>query len=719
MIRNWYILYLPLLVLLSVNCHAQQAVLHDKGKILMEPFAYGDVKLTDGPLKRQLDEVKDHYLRIPNDDLLKGFRQRMGFQTFGAQDMGGWYSKNVFHVFGQILSGLSRLYAVTGDNACRAKVNALVDGWGKCIDSNGFSSYSKDAVFPHYVYEKMVGGLVDAYLFTGNKQALVYLSRITDWSIKNLSKERTLSSVEWYTLSENLYRAYLVTHDKKYFDFANHWEYTSYWDALKDKKDVFQKSVLQNAHAYSHLNTLSGAAMAYMVKGDEKYKATLKNGYDFFVNNQCFATGGFGLDETLFADKNEMVATFENTHKSFETQCGSWAGFKLCKYLLMITGNGKYGDWVEKLVINGIGSDVPMSADGNVLYYSDYNPRGGTKQNNGAEPWTCCTGTRPEAVAEYADLIYFKDKRGIYVNLYTPAKVSWNGITLSQTTKFPESDQTKFTINVAGTANSNFTLSFRRPAWLKTQAQFILNGKPITSVLNKNWYQINHRWKNGDQLTMVLPMSFAISRLDAAKPYPSALTYGPVVMAMRSTDATFYPSHIFDAATPWSNFTRVDGQALNYHVANMPGLLVRPYYQFKEGEPYVMYVDPAVKYRIADQKVITEGNWHGQYHYTKDAGASISTKFTGNKIVFKGFKDDDAGMCKVTIDDKPMGTIDEYAPKPVEVVNHYGPMKGIPFEKEFAGLATGEHTIVITVLPDKNKASIGNSVNYICFEMPD
>jgi hypothetical protein len=716
---NCRFIYPLLFILLPAKSNAQQAVLHDKGKIILQPFAYGHVKLNDGPLKRQLDEVKDYYLRIPNDDLLKGFRQRMGFPTFGAQDMGGWYSKNVFHVFGQILSGLSRLYAVTGDTACRDKVNALVDGWGKCIDSSGFSSYSKDAVFPHYVYEKMVGGLVDAYLFTGNKTALIYLSRITDWSIKNLNKERTLNSVEWYTLSENLYRAYLVTHDKKYFDFANYWEYTSYWDALKNKSNIFKKSVLQNAHAYSHLNALSSAAMAYMVKGDEKYKTTIKNGYDFFVNSQCFATGGFGLDETLFANKTEMIQTFENTHKSFETQCGSWAGFKLCKYLLMVTGDGRYGDWVEKLVINGIGSDVPMSADGNVLYYSDYNPRGGTKQNNGADPWTCCTGTRPEAIAEYADLIYFKGKNGIYVNLYTPAKVSWNGISLSQTTDFPESDQTRFTINVSGNANLNFTLSFRKPTWLNKQALFLLNGKPITFALNKNWYQISRRWKNGDQLTMVLPMSFAISRLNAAKPYPAALTYGPVVMAMRSADAAFYPSHIFETTSPWADFTPVEGQALNYHVSNVPGLLIRPYYQFKANEPYITYVDPGVRYRVAEQKIITAGNWHGQYHYTQEAGASISTTFTGSKIFFKGYKGDDAGMCKITIDDKLVGTIDEYAPKPVEVVDHYGPMKGILFEKEFTGLSAGDHTIIVTTLSGKNEASAGNSVNYICFETPD
>ncbi len=68
----------------------------------------------------------------------------------------------------------------------------------------------------HYVYEKMIGGLVDNYVFTGNKDALKYLSVITDWAIKNLTRERLYGQTasEWYTLSENLYRAYSVTKDK-------------------------------------------------------------------------------------------------------------------------------------------------------------------------------------------------------------------------------------------------------------------------------------------------------------------------------------------------------------------------------------------------------------------------------------------------------------------------------------------------------------------------
>src|SRR5262249_3177587 len=85
-------------------------------RLAIEAFGYRGVRLDDGPMRRQVDAARADYLRIPNDDLLKGFRLRAGRPSPGA-DLGGWYSSDIFHVFGQILSGLARLHAATGDPA--------------------------------------------------------------------------------------------------------------------------------------------------------------------------------------------------------------------------------------------------------------------------------------------------------------------------------------------------------------------------------------------------------------------------------------------------------------------------------------------------------------------------------------------------------------------------------------------------------------------------
>ena len=47
------------------------------------------------------------------------------------------------------------------------------------------------------------------------------------------------TSTEWYTLSENLYRAYLATGDARYREFAAVWEYPEYWDIYLRHADPF------------------------------------------------------------------------------------------------------------------------------------------------------------------------------------------------------------------------------------------------------------------------------------------------------------------------------------------------------------------------------------------------------------------------------------------------------------------------------------------------
>jgi DUF1680 family protein len=243
-----------------------------KGKRIIQPFDYHGVTLNDGTLKRQFDEVRDYYLRIPNDDLLKPYRERAGHPAPGA-DLGGVYISH--NPFGQFLAGFARMYAATGDTTCRDKAIVLMNEWAKCIEPDGFFFVEKKPQLIPYYYEKMLGGLLDIYTYCGDRRALGYLSRITDWAIKNLSRARQYANPggndggEWYTLSENLYRAYLLTGDAKYRDLAQEYEYTDYWNLYADKADIFSKAGAY--HAYSHVNTLNGLAMAYMVKGDRHY----------------------------------------------------------------------------------------------------------------------------------------------------------------------------------------------------------------------------------------------------------------------------------------------------------------------------------------------------------------------------------------------------------------------------------------------------------------
>jgi len=166
--------------------------------------------------------------------------------------------------------------------------------------------------------------------------------------------------------------------------------------------------------------------MAYRVTGDPLYLRTIINGYDFLQRTQCYATGGYGAAEQLRAPDGSLGSALERRRDTFETPCGSWAGFKLSRYLIGFTGEARYGDWVERLVYNGIGAALPMKGSGSTFYYSDYQLFGCTKvyheEDYRGETWPCCAGTYPEAVADYHNLIYFKNKTALFVNLFVPSE---------------------------------------------------------------------------------------------------------------------------------------------------------------------------------------------------------------------------------------------------------------------------------------------------------
>jgi hypothetical protein len=94
-------------------------------------------------------EVRDCYLGVPNDDYLKGFRKRAGKPALGA-DLGGWYTPGTFHVFGQVLLGLARMHAATGDAACREKLNALIHEWSLCIEPDDYQFKEGERYFIYF-----------------------------------------------------------------------------------------------------------------------------------------------------------------------------------------------------------------------------------------------------------------------------------------------------------------------------------------------------------------------------------------------------------------------------------------------------------------------------------------------------------------------------------------------------------------------------------------
>ena len=667
-------------------------------------FDFAGVSLDDGLLRRQLDEARQYYVRIPNDDLLHGFRTRRGLPAPGRV-LGGWYAGDVFHVFGQIVSGLARLYAATRDPELAAKVHALVHGFGECIEDDGWFFASRKPNAPHYTFDKVAGGLVDAALYCGDTEAKTLLARITAWGEKNLARDRKPgdTSTEWYTLSENLYRAFALTGDDRYREFAAVWHYDEWWQLLRERNEPFRPPP---RHAYSHLNTTGGAAIAYELTGERAYLDTAVAAHDLF-SQQAYATGGFGPDEQLLPER-ELLQRLSETHHSAETQCGAWAVFKLCKRLLCLTGDARYGDWIERQCYNAIAATIPSSPDGRVFYYSDYCSTGASKFLH-REQWTCCSGTRPQAVAEVVDLVFLRAGDDLCVNLFVPATAHFTvgtaPVTVVQRTSFPADDRIE--LEVACAAPVTFGLRVRVPRWLQAGITASVGGAPVRGEVDAlHWWRTNREWRPGERLTLRLPVRLCTAPLLRDQATPAAILAGPVVLAVRSTGAP--PHGRIDLTRLGDVLEPSPGEALSFHVRGAPDLLLRPFYAFAEGEPYWVYLDPSLAHRIPHTAVTFTGTWHdaGRFRYGNEKDATAEVTFEGTGVRWLGYAFDDAGIAEATIDGVVVARIDQFAPG-----------RDLPFDWRHSGLAPGRHTLKLRLTGDRAAKSKNCFLNVAGFDV--
>ena len=144
----------------------------------------------------------------------------------------------------------------------------------------------------------------------------------------------------------------------------------------------------------------------------------------------------------------------------------------------------------------------------------------------------CCTGTGMENHAKYGDSIYFHGPGAIWVNQFIASTVTSKemGLTLRQTTTFPESPLTRLAVTVAQPVRA--TLNLRRPGWCSEMAVSV-NGRPWTGAAAATGYVgIDREWRTGDVVEVRLPMTLR------AEPLPGstdivAFVYGPIVLAGR------------------------------------------------------------------------------------------------------------------------------------------------------------------------------------------
>ena len=513
-------------------------------KNFLDEFGYGDVTLNSAVHEEQFRQTQAILMGLDDDALMKPFRAMVG-QPAPGEDLGGWYRYDPNYdwhtfdagfapsaTFGQWVSALARGFAITGNQAVKEKVLRLNRLYAKTIDGK----FYVDNRFPAYCYDKLVCGLIDSHKYVGDPLAWEILAKTTDAAMPHLPGHAVEHGTNWrpgkdeswnwdesYTMPENLFLAYQRGAGDRYKQIAVQYLNEPFYERL-----AREENDLKGRHAYSHVNCLCSAMQAYLTLGDEKYLRAAKNGFDM-VQAQSFATGGWGPDEQLRATGNtDVYNSLTSTHNSFETPCGSYAHFKLTRYLLRVTRDPWYGDSMERVMYNTILGAKPLESDGHTFYYSDYNFKG--KKVYSDHRWPCCSGTMPQVAADYRISTYLRDGRDVFVNLYIPSTLQWTQdgaqISVAQKTDYPYDPHISFEVKIS--KPTRFAVNLRIPSWADG-ASVGVGGKRM-DIAAGSFIRLDREWNSGNRIELELPLKTHLEPIDAQHTDTVALLSGPLVL---------------------------------------------------------------------------------------------------------------------------------------------------------------------------------------------
>ena len=500
----------------------------------LEQVNYAQVKLAPGPTQAQFEQNHELLLNISEDGLLRPFRVREAMPAPG-EELGGWYSTTGFAPacpYGQWMSALARMYAVTRDRATYDKMDRMIAGYAATLPQA--SKFYEGYRFPAYIYDKISIGLTDAHVFAGHPTALAVLEQATDAALPYLPakaiphKDPPLpggTDDESYTMPENFFLAWKRTGKQRYYELGQRFLYDDFFDPLARGENS-----LPGRHAYSHMNALGSAATAYLALDDEKYRRAAINGFAM-VQEQSYATGGWGPHEHFVTPGSGALGEgLEKEHASFETPCGAYAHFKLARYLLRITGDARYGDSMEQVLYNTVLGARPIQPDGSSFYYSDYTYK--AKRAFFGAKWPCCSGTLPQVAADYRINTYFRNERGVLVNLYLPSTLRWNGrgahYSLQQASEYPYDSNIRFDLTASSPAT--FSILLRIPAWAQGAALAVNGRRDSMKLAAGTFAEVRREWKTGDRIELELPLTTRLEAVDAQHPDVVALANGPLVL---------------------------------------------------------------------------------------------------------------------------------------------------------------------------------------------
>jgi len=339
-------------------------------------------------------------------------------------------------------------------------------------------------------------------------------------------------NLEFGGMAESLHHLFTLTNDYRYYTLAVWFEKPCFVGPLAQ-----QHEILTGLHGNTHVPQAIGDAQRYEVDGNHQSFIIATYFWDVITGTRSYATSG-NTNYEHWQQPNQLAVELSSSNQ--ET-CVSYNMLKLSWHLLQWTGDSKYANFAHKIFWNGIMGTMDASGIGRLLYYTPLQT--GSQKNFGSpdNSFWCCYGTGVENWSGMGAYIYYYDgNNNIYIHNFMQSTLRINaGVSLTQTTAFPDSTNTTFTFQIANQTKFAGSLNVIIPSWVSGAPQIWVNGKVLQITTTPGAWAVippqSSSWNNNDTIVINLPMSlYYVAMPDS--PTMVALMYGPVTLVGLTTD---------------------------------------------------------------------------------------------------------------------------------------------------------------------------------------
>ena len=537
-------------LLCSTALLAGAVAAHAQIPVQMESFSVNDVTLTESAFKHAEDMDIRYLLGIDPDRLLAPYLKEAGLEP-KADNYTNWENTGLDgHIGGHYLSALSYMYASTGNLEIKGRLDYVIAELMRCAEASGDGYISgvpggrqtwkeisegdiraasfnlNDKWVPLYNIHKIFAGLRDAYLLYGSQECKEMFIGLTDWMYRlteNLSDEQLqgMLASEHGGLNEVFADAAAISGDERFMNMAKRFSHRRVLEPLLNGEDR-----LTGMHANTQIPKVIGYKRIADLEGYEDWDKAAQYFWETVVDNRSITIGGNSVREH-FHPADDFSSMLES-EQGPET-CNTYNMLRLTKMLYETTGDTHYMDYYERAVYNHILSTM-NPIQGGFVYFTPMRAGHYRVYSQPQTSFWCCVGSGIENHSRYAEMIYSHNAdKELIVNLFIPSVVKWGKRSIEQVNNFPAEEGTSLVINTR--KPSQFIISIRIPEWTDASAMNAqVNGNSVEAKIEGGFLKIDRKWKDGDRLSVDLPMSLrAVQLPDGSENF--SFMYGPVVLA--------------------------------------------------------------------------------------------------------------------------------------------------------------------------------------------